>query len=136
MFGERLKLARKRSGLSLRALSGAIGSRVSAQAIGKYERGEMMPGSDVLDLLAKALGVSPQYLMSQQVLELYDMEFRKLARASAKTAPQSRRQSSSSFNPTAPLKGSSGRRITDGRIPQLEKRFLGCLEELSSLPSN
>ena len=43
MFSERLKLARKRSGLSLRALSSAMGGIVSAQAIGKYERTEMMP---------------------------------------------------------------------------------------------
>ena len=42
MFSERLKLARKRSGLSLRALSSAMGGIVSAQAIGKYERAEMM----------------------------------------------------------------------------------------------
>ena len=37
MFGERLKLARKRSGLSLRALSSRMKGIVSAQAIGKYE---------------------------------------------------------------------------------------------------
>ena len=46
MLSERLKLARKRSGLSLRALSSGMGGIVSAQAIGKYERGEMMPSSD------------------------------------------------------------------------------------------
>jgi len=84
VFGERLKLARKRAGLSLRALSAGIGSRVSAQAIGKYERGEMMPGSDALDLLAKVLDVSPQYLMSDQVVELSDMEFRKRTGTSAR----------------------------------------------------
>jgi transcriptional regulator with XRE-family HTH domain len=45
MFGERLKLARKRSGLSLRGLAEAIDHAVSAQAIGRYERDEMLPGS-------------------------------------------------------------------------------------------
>ena len=82
VFG--LKLARKRSGLSLRALSDALGNRVSAQAIGKYERSEMMSGSDVLDLLANVLEVSPQFLISDQVLELGDMEFRKRSRTTAR----------------------------------------------------
>ena len=48
MFGERLKLARKRAGLSLRDLEERLNRQVSAQAIGKYERGDMMPGSPVL----------------------------------------------------------------------------------------
>ena len=43
MFSERLKLARKREGLSLRDLASRIDGVVSAQAIGKYERGEMIP---------------------------------------------------------------------------------------------
>jgi transcriptional regulator with XRE-family HTH domain len=37
MFGERLKLARKKAGYSLRGLSEAMDNKVSAQAIGKYE---------------------------------------------------------------------------------------------------
>ena len=48
MIGNRLKRAREAVGLSLRDLEGAIHGQVSAQAIGKYERGEMMPGSTVL----------------------------------------------------------------------------------------
>ena len=57
MFEERLKLARRSSGLSLRALSSAIGGKVSAQAIGKYERGVMMPSSPITIALAEALDV-------------------------------------------------------------------------------
>jgi len=56
---------------------------VSAQAIGKYERGEMMPSSGVLSRLASTLGVSLEYLLSEQVEELEAVEFRKLARTSA-----------------------------------------------------
>ena len=41
--GRRLATARARAGLSLRDLAGAMRSVVSAQAIGKYERGEMQP---------------------------------------------------------------------------------------------
>ena len=77
MIGNRLKLARSAAGLSLRELEGRIGSRVTAQAIGKYERNESMPGSGVLIALAKALGVSVEYLTSEQDLALEAVEFRK-----------------------------------------------------------
>ncbi len=70
MFGERLKIARVRAGLSLRDLEERIGNLVSAQAIGKYERGEMMPGSRVLIALADVLGVSERYLVPIYVDEL------------------------------------------------------------------
>ena len=77
MIGRRLKLARSAAGLSLRALEGRIGGRVTAQAIGKYERNESMPGSGVLIALAKALGVSVEYLTSDQDIALEAVEFRK-----------------------------------------------------------
>lgn len=78
MFGDRLKLARKKAGYSLRGLADALNGMVSAQAIGRYERGEMMPGSDVLSALAKTLGVTLEYLLSDQVYELEEPEYRKL----------------------------------------------------------
>ena len=84
MFGERLKLARKRSGLSLRELSSHIGGMVSAQAIGKYERGEMMPGSSVAIALAEELDVPLSYLLSPTRTSLSSVEFRKLASTRAR----------------------------------------------------
>ena len=92
MIGGRLKLARAAAGLSLRALEGRIGGRVTAQAIGKYERNESMPGSGVLIALAEALGVSVEYLTSEQVLELEAVEFRKksIARKREETFLQAR----------------------------------------------
>ena len=83
MLSERLKLARKRSGLSLRALSSRMEGIVSAQAIGKYERGEMMPSSTVAIALAKALDVSMSYLLSPSNISLESVEFRKLASTKA-----------------------------------------------------
>ena len=83
MFGERLKLARKRAELSLRQLSEALGKEVSAQAIGKYERGEMMPSSGVLPRLASALDVSLEYLLSEQIEKLDGVEFRKASGTTA-----------------------------------------------------
>ncbi len=79
MFGDRLKLARKKAGHSLRSLSDALDGEVTAQAIGKYERGEMMPSSAVMIHMARVLGVSLEYLLSERVEELEAVEFRKLA---------------------------------------------------------
>ena len=84
MFSERLKLSRKRRGLSLRALSSAMGGIVSAQAIGKYERAEMKPSSTVAIALAEALEVPLSYLLSPSRVSLEHVEFRKLASTRAK----------------------------------------------------
>ena len=84
MFGDRLKLARKKAGYSLQGLSDALNHRVSAQALGKYERGEMTPSSGVLIRLAKALDVSLHYLLSEQVQKLDEVEFRKTAGTTAR----------------------------------------------------
>lgn len=77
MIGKRLKLARSAAGLSLRRLASKIGNRVTAQAIGKYERDESMPGSGVLIALADALDVSVDYLVGDQEMVLEAVEFRK-----------------------------------------------------------
>jgi Zn-dependent peptidase ImmA (M78 family) len=77
MIGSRLKLAREAAGLSLRELEARIDALVSAQAIGKYERDEMMPSSTVLLAVAKALSVSPDYLLSKREVALSDVDFRR-----------------------------------------------------------
>ncbi len=84
MVGRKLKVARSAAGLSLRALSDAIGNRVSAQAIGNYERDEDMPGSAALIALANALGVTIDYLLSEEELVLEGVDFRKKSIASAR----------------------------------------------------
>ncbi len=133
MFGERLKLARKRSGLSLRALSDSLGNRVSAQAIGKYERGEMMPGSDVLDLLANTLGVSPQYLMSDEVLELRDVEFRKRSGTSAKDRAAVEAAVIEQLQRYCTIERILRQASPEWQVPRLCRRSLGRLEEVESL---
>ena len=77
MIGRRLKLARTAAGLSLSGLEDAIGNLVTAQAIGKYERDESMPGSGVLIALADALGVSVDYLVGDEEMVLEAIDFRK-----------------------------------------------------------
>jgi len=77
MIGQRLKVARTASGLSLRELQEKIGNLVTAQMIGRYERDEAMPGSATLIALADALDVSENYLVDQSDLRLEAVEFRK-----------------------------------------------------------
>ena len=84
MIGNRIKLAREAHGWSLRELEGCIDSLVSAQAIGKYERDEMMPSSKVLLALAKALGVSPDFLLSEKDISLEEVDFRKVPASGAR----------------------------------------------------
>lgn len=84
MFGERLQLARKKAGLSLRGLADAMAGQVTPQAIGKYERGEMMPSSTVLIALVKALGVSMEFLAAPLDVKLGAIDFRKSSGTSAR----------------------------------------------------
>lgn len=76
MIGARLKLARAAAGLSLRGLEDHLGGLVSAQAIGKYERDEMLPSSTVLMALAKAMDVTEEHLLNTADVELVGVEFR------------------------------------------------------------
>jgi Zn-dependent peptidase ImmA (M78 family)/DNA-binding XRE family transcriptional regulator len=84
MLGDRLHLARKRTGMSLRALEDAISGKVSAQALSKYERGEMTPSSDVLIALSRALKVPVPYLLAVEEVKLGEVDFRTRASTSAK----------------------------------------------------
>ena len=86
MFGERLRLGRKKAGLSLRDLSARLDAekRVSAQALGKYERGAMKPSSDVLLALSKALGEPVRYFISPMGAKLEKVDFRKKSSTSAR----------------------------------------------------
>lgn len=83
MLADRLRIARKKAGLSLRGLAERLDPPVSAQAISKYEASEMMPSSSVLVGLAKALDTSLDFLMSGEVAALEGIEFRKHSGTSA-----------------------------------------------------
>jgi Zn-dependent peptidase ImmA (M78 family)/DNA-binding XRE family transcriptional regulator len=84
MIADRVKLARRKCGYSLRELAGAMNGRVTAQAIGKYERGEDVPSSGVLLALAKALGVSMGYMVDTQQIQLVGVEFRTKSNTTAR----------------------------------------------------
>lgn len=88
MIADRIKQARRKAGLSLRKLSAAMDGKVTAQAIGKYERGEDIPSSGVLIALAKALGVSLRYLLDTDGIELSSVEFRTKANTTSRDRAQ------------------------------------------------
>jgi Zn-dependent peptidase ImmA (M78 family)/DNA-binding XRE family transcriptional regulator len=76
IFGKRLKIARKKSGLSLRKLSEILQGQISHTAISRYEKGEMMPSSDVLIKLVNSLNISMDYLFKDNIPNL-SLDFRK-----------------------------------------------------------
>lgn len=61
MFGDNLRLARNRKGLSQKALAEAV--FVSQQAVWKWESNRATPGPEMIVSLAKALGVSTSDLL-------------------------------------------------------------------------
>ena len=83
MIGERLRIARRKSGLSLRDLATRMDDQITHVAIGKYERDEMMPSSTMLVALADALDVSLEFLASPMEVSLGTIEFRKKSSTSA-----------------------------------------------------
>ena len=84
MFAQRLRLARKKAGLSMQKLGDSLSPRISAQSISKYESGKMLPSSSVLVALGKALDVSLDFLMSSQIENFDGLEFRKHSRTTAR----------------------------------------------------
>jgi len=61
-FKERLKQARTNKKISQQELAKLVG--VHYTNIGRYERGEAVPSANVLNNLAQALDVSPDYLIN------------------------------------------------------------------------
>ncbi len=88
MIGARLKLARTAAGLSLRELATKARGVVTPQAIGKYERNEDRPSASVVEALAAALGVTPEYLLNQDQFTLQGVDFRKRPSASRREEAQ------------------------------------------------
>ena len=79
-FAERLKSARVMAGLSLQDLADKLENRVSRQSLHKYEKGDFKPDSEMIGYLCDALNVRPDYFFRKEVVELEEIEFRKLSR--------------------------------------------------------
>ena len=81
-FGTRLKAARKMAGMSQQKLADATDNLITKQAVSKYEKGKMMPASDILIAISKVLGVKSGYFYRQSQVKLIGLEFRKKSRLS------------------------------------------------------
>ncbi|QYZ78231.1 helix-turn-helix domain-containing protein [Methanofollis formosanus] len=73
-IAERIKVARKGAGMSQRDLGAAIG--VTAPAISKYEKGEVIPNSRVLILLSEALNVNIDFFFRKVAANLSEPHYR------------------------------------------------------------
>lgn len=65
LFGNRLKIARKSVGLSLRDLASRLNSDISHTALAKYEKGIMFPSTSILISLSKALNLPIDYFYKE-----------------------------------------------------------------------
>ena len=84
IVAKRIKSARIIAKLSLRELSERMNTIVSHNAIKKYEDGLMMPDSQVLINLGKALNVKPDYFFRPFTVDIENIEFRKKSKLSKK----------------------------------------------------
>jgi len=91
-FGIRLRSARKMAGLSMDALAEKAEAIVSKQAISKYEKGQINPGSEVLLALACALDVEIDYFFRSFRISIAALEFRKKSRLRKKAEERIKHQ--------------------------------------------
>lgn len=86
IFSQRLINARKIRCLSQRELCGVLDGKISPTAIAKYEKGLMMPSSDVLIMLSNALNMKLDYFFRPfaVAIDTSKFEFRKKASIGAK----------------------------------------------------
>jgi len=78
LFAERFKAARKRNGLSLQDLSDKLENKISRQGLHKYEKGDVLPDSRMIDWLCEVFDVRPEYFFRDVKVELGEIKFRKL----------------------------------------------------------
>lgn len=86
MIGQRLKMAREASGLSMKDLATAV--NLSATMIKKYEHNESMPSSDVLLKLMQVLNVQLDFLFRPINVTLGAVEYRKKSNTPQKLLKQ------------------------------------------------
>lgn len=84
LFAERFKSARLLNGFSLQGLADALDNKITKQALHKYEKGEVVPDSEMLSLIAEVFNVRPDYFFRPLTVELGAIEYRKLKRMPVK----------------------------------------------------
>lgn len=86
IFSERFKSARLMKGFSLQDLADALDNQLTRQALHRYEKGEVMPDSNKINLLSKALDVHPDYFFRSTTVKLGEIEYRNLNKMPQKEA--------------------------------------------------
>src|SRR5690554_863090 len=86
VFAERFKSARLMNGFSLQDLANALDNKLSRQALHRYEKGEVIPDAEKINMLSKALKVSADYFFRTTKVEISDVEYRKLSKMPKKDA--------------------------------------------------
>lgn len=86
VFAERFKSARLMNGFSLQDLADVLDNKLSRQALHRYEKGEVIPDTEKINLLSKALKVSTDYFFRTTKVELSNVEYRKLSKMPQKDA--------------------------------------------------
>jgi len=84
LFSERFKSARILRGFSLQDLANALENKISRQALHKYEKGKVIPDSDMIGRLSRVLQVQPDFFFRDIKIELGNLEFRKLTKLPVK----------------------------------------------------
>jgi Zn-dependent peptidase ImmA (M78 family) len=92
VFAERFKSARLMNGFSLQDVANAMGNQLTRQALYRYEKGEVFPDSEKINLLSKALNVSQDYFFRSNKVELSEIEYRKLSKMPQKEATKIKEQ--------------------------------------------
>lgn len=83
-ISNRIKHARLMRGLSLQRLSDKMDNKVSRQALHKYEKGTIEPDLDMIQDIAEALDLKPDYFYREVLVEIKEIAFRKLTSLSKK----------------------------------------------------
>lgn len=78
IFAERFKSARLLNGLSLQDVVGKLSRTVTRQAIYRYEKGEVIPDSEMIAELSKVFKVRPDFFFRPTTVEIGEVEYRKL----------------------------------------------------------
>lgn len=86
IFAERFKSARLMNGLSLQEVADAMNNQLTRQALHRYEKGEVIPDSEKINLLSKIFNVTPDYFFRSTRVELGEVEYRKLDKMPQKEA--------------------------------------------------
>ena len=87
-IGVRLQRARLMRGYSLRELAEALAGQASHTQLQKFESAQASPDSRLLGLLARILGVSPDYFFKLDAIKLTGVEYRKLTKLGVKPQKQ------------------------------------------------